>query len=95
MPPQNEKLRQAIDQLHEALGSTHDVDPEARGLLERALREVRTVLEPKPEAAGLDTEAGPEARSVLSEAALKFEGTHPTLAGTVQSVIDALAQMGI
>jgi len=34
-------------------------------------------------------------RAQLAEAAAEFEGSHPTLAGTVRSVIDALAQMGI
>ena len=33
--------------------------------------------------------------ALLEEVALDFEASHPTLAGTVGSIIDALARMGI
>ena len=93
MEQQTEKLRNAVRDLHEALESTQNMSPEVRGLLEGALDDVRAVLQKKTP--GSATAPSGVTRSRLSEAALSFEGTHPTLAGTVQSVIDALAQMGI
>lgn len=96
MADESDKLRLAVEQLHQALEATHGLTPQSRELLERTLGEVRGVLA-QPSAEEAPTSASPPdpLRAQLAEAAAEFEGSHPTLAGTVRSVIDALAQMGI
>jgi hypothetical protein len=97
MPDDTEKLRHAVHELHEALQSARDLDPQTRQLLEQTLADVRAVLatpsEPPSESAPAPRQL--PLRRQLSEAAAEFEGSHPGLAGSVRSVIDALAQMGI
>jgi hypothetical protein len=101
MPDDVEKLRRATADLHDALQTAHDLDPETRKLLERTLAEVRAVLEGAAAPADAKADAGRAGaeqlplRRQLAEAAAEFEGSHPTLAGTLRGVIDALAQIGI
>ena len=101
MTDEAQRLRNAINELHQALQSAHGVDPDTRSLLARTVSEVREVLETQPGAAANNPDEMAErvgrlpVQRQLAKAAAEFEGSHPTLAGTVRSVIDALAQIGI
>jgi len=95
MPTDSEKLREAVAALHAALVEADAVDPETRRLLEDSLADI---LE-RPVSRGDEPPASSAAPASmvgrLTTAAEEFEGTHPTLAGLVGSVIDALSRMGI
>ncbi|MGD9647846.1 MAG: DUF4404 family protein [Pirellulales bacterium] len=98
MPSDSEKLRQAVAALHEALEDTDTVDLETRQLLTESLQEIHEALERPAQATAPAGAQEKESGSVvgrLTTAAEEFEGTHPTLAGLVGSVIDALSRMGI
>lgn len=94
MSEKSQSLRATLDELHEQLESVETRDPEVRGLLTRAMEDLRAALDAsvgdevtRPEEEGL-TER-------FEEAAAYFEEEHPLLAGTVRRLIDTLSQMGI
>lgn len=98
-----QKLRETLATLHAELGAVESGDPEVRGMLVSALRDITAKLEARgaaPAAAVAPTGASEPAISgpvneELAEAARFFEVEHPTLAATVRSVIEALARAGI
>jgi len=101
MPNESTDLRETLARLHEQLRGAADVNPETRALLHGVMRDIHTLLNAPPAAEG---EGGAEAARTrhdesiaqrLATAEREFEATHPTLAGIVGSVIDALARMGI
>jgi hypothetical protein len=83
-----DQLRSKLEHLQQQLAGTDELKPETREQLAEILADVQRVLAGK---SGKD--ASISAR--LSEAAVEFEEQHPTLAGTLGSVIDALSRMGI
>ncbi|MBI3465221.1 MAG: DUF4404 family protein [Planctomycetes bacterium] len=89
-----QNLRDTLNQLHQQLEAAPDIDPEMRALLAVTVQDIHARLE-----GGADTESDSEPpESIpdrLSEAIGHFEGSHPTLAGTLGSIIDALSRMGI
>ncbi|MBX9788272.1 MAG: DUF4404 family protein [Pirellulales bacterium] len=98
MPTDSDKLRHAVAALHDALAGAGTVDPETRRLLGETLAEIHQTLDRRaqePTAAGARAKDSSSVVGRLSTAAEEFEGTHPTLAGLVGSVIDALSRMGI
>jgi hypothetical protein len=90
MSHDRERLEQALQDLRAELDELGNVDPQVRQRLERTLAELNAVLE---ETSFREPEPGVAQR--LADAARHFEETHPTLAGTIGSVIDALGRMGI
>jgi Domain of unknown function (DUF4404) len=104
------QLRATLAKLQEqlaALGpSTGALNPEVRQRLETALADIHALLD---KGGTLDSRAdaskgrigdveGGEEESIverLSAAERHFEQTHPTLAGIVGSIINALSRMGI
>jgi Domain of unknown function (DUF4404) len=102
MAEHSEQLRSTMAELHEQLGNTREITPELRDLLSGLAADIERIL-----AAGRPGEstgvaaAGSRAAlrasliARLSHAAREFEGTHPTLSGTIGSIIDALGQMGV
>ena len=91
MTSQHDKLRQALAQLQAQLDELRAVDPAVAEHLDSMIGQAQAVLAGRPT-------GGDEHRSMveqLGDAVLKYEATHPTLAGNLGSVIDALAQMGI
>jgi hypothetical protein len=91
MGGQHDKLRSALDQLQGQLDEMRAVDPGVAAHLDSTIDQAKAVL------AGRPTEED-EHRSLTSQlkgAVLKYEASHPTLAGSLGSVIDALGQMGI
>lgn len=88
---EHRQLREHLARLRQQLLETPSIDPSTRSRLEQTVAEIEDDL----------SEARPGSRpnsslvTRLSEAALDFEASHPTLAGTIGSVIDALAAIGI
>lgn len=91
MSEQYEKLRATAKELEEELHSLKTVDDETRTVLHDVLQEVRAVLhEDEP------GEFQPQSLTDrLHNAAQEFEGSHPTMAGIINRLIDGLGQMGI
>lgn len=88
---EHEQLRGALDALEAQLGDMRSLDPDVAAHLDANIEQARSVLS--------GGTAGPqEHRSLveqLKDSVLKYEASHPTLAGSIGSVIDALGRMGI
>jgi chromosome segregation ATPase len=91
MSEQHEKLKATIRQLEQELHSVEAVDGDTRAALGEVLQEIHSVLSKRNPS---ESESQSMANR-LSQAANEFEGAHPTLAGTIQRLIDGLGQMGI
>ncbi|HUE16177.1 MAG TPA: DUF4404 family protein [Planctomycetaceae bacterium] len=86
-----EKLRAAIIELERQLGASGTLDDESREALQESLRQVRSALQE-------DQQTDAERQSLIKRlrvAVEKFEGSHPTLTGTLMRLIDGLGEMGI
>jgi len=83
-------LRETLDRLHAELEQSGPIDATLRSDLERALEEIREVVERAPEA----DEPHP-LRERLEELAVRFEQSHPVLTDALGGVVRALAAMGI
>ena len=84
-------LNDVLDELHEALGASPDLDEEAREALANTAREIRENLE---------GERGPEGgwkslRQQLTESIASFEKSHPRLTEIVGRVAESLSDLGI
>jgi hypothetical protein len=84
------ELQQTLRDLHEELGQAHHLGPDDRALLETVLTDIRRVLE-APSAQVPVREHG----DALEGAAVKLEAGHPSLAGAIRAVLDALGKAGI
>lgn len=87
---QTEKLRATAAELERQLGES-SLDDESRQFLEQALRDIRAALETQQTGTS-------EQRTLigrLRSAVERFEGSHPTLTGTLMRLIDGLGEMGI
>lgn len=88
-----DKLRAILDDLHQELAVAPSGDPAVRSMLSRSLAEISQKL--SGHQGGplvLSDDTGPEQ---LQAAAREFEAEHPKLAQTIESLVDALARMGI
>jgi hypothetical protein len=84
-------LQQKLHDLHIQLGEAHRLDPNDRAMLETVLGDLRRVLEaPEVSAPG-----GEEHGDTLESSAVRLEASHPSLAGAIRAVLDALAKAGI
>lgn len=88
-----DKLRAILDDLHHELSVAPAGDPAVRTMLSRSLAEISQKL------AGhqggpleLPDDVGPEQLRLVAR---DFEAEHPKLAQTLESLVDALARMGI
>ncbi len=86
-----EKLRETAAELERQLSDSPNLDAESRAALELALRDVRAALQEE----GEPQDGHQSLIDRLQLAVEKFEGTHPTLTGTLMRLIDGLAEMGI
>ena len=91
MADQHEKLRQTLDQLQSQLEEMRRLNPAVAESLQATIAEARQVLR------GQSTVPQRHQSIVdrLRQEVLKYEVSHPNLAGNLGSVIDALGQMGI
>jgi hypothetical protein len=94
MSDDRKKLGETLTLLRQQLAAAEgsgELQPGVATRLRGAVGELEDLLEGSP--AEVDT-TSPRS-DYLSEAVAHFEQSHPTLAGTVQRLIDLLAQMGI
>ena len=89
--PEQQHLRQLLEQLHAELQRAPALDDRSRELLGSALSDIQDLLE-RSEESGKRPEPIIER---LREAVGAFEETHPTLTEVVSRLVDALATMGI
>lgn len=96
MNEQLEKLQAAVQDLEQAIGDVDTLDPQARQALEQAARDIQQALagSSEPAVTALSVTA-PSVTERLQEAARQFETSHPTLAGVLERIVDALGQLGI
>ena len=90
MTTNRNELERTVARLHEQLREAGPIDPEIGESLKGALKEIQQLLD-KSE----DSEEPATIQRSLSLSVEHFEESHPTLAATVGSIIDALGQMGI
>jgi hypothetical protein len=87
----HEKLRQALEDLQARLAELRTIDPAVAEHLATTIAEARTLLA-KESPAAAEHQGVSES---FGEALRNYEASHPTLAGNLRSVVDALAQIGI
>ena len=107
MAEHSEQLQATLVELHDQLAHTREITPELRKLLAGLATDIERILSDEvlaDAATGHSPLAGGSSSRVvqresliarLGDAAREFEDTHPTLAGTIGSIIDALGQMGV
>ena len=86
-----EKLRETAAELERQLSSSPNLDADSRAALELALFDIRAALEKE----GQTSDGHQSLIDRLRVAVEKFEGSHPTLTGTLMRLIDGLGEMGI
>ena len=101
MPDAHQNLRSSLTALRDQLQSNAlpeaEISPEMRSLLEGVMTDIDQVLRNKPSTATAVVPT-PDQKSLvqrLTSAEKEFEETHPTLAGIVGSLLDAISRMGI
>ena len=85
------ELRSRLAGLHEQLAGTPKVDAESRQMLRTLLTDIERVLDKSEPAASVE----PAHRHRLEEVATRFEADHPSLAGVVRQLVDALGKAGL
>jgi predicted component of type VI protein secretion system len=83
-------LQRQLASLHEALRDARQLDADERAALEAVVDDIQRVLD-----SSADEVPGAEHGDALKSAAVRLEAGHPGLAGTIRSVLDALAKAGI
>jgi hypothetical protein len=91
MANEHDKLRSALRQLKTQLASATSLEREHADQLNQAVSDVEALLDDKSKTPDADEPITDR----LADAARGLEAEHPTIAGTVFSMIEALAQMGI
>ena len=91
MASEHDKLRETLSQLQAQLEEVRKLDPAMGAQLDSTIAQARAVLQ------GQTAEPAVHRSIVkrLSDAVLKYEASHPSLAGNLGSIIDALGRMGI
>lgn len=89
MPNDRQQLLATVAQLKQQLDEVQGLDPATQARLRATLADLEVAL------ANQKPALQPGLAERLGQAAREFEESHPILAGTVGSVIDALARMGI
>jgi len=85
-------LQRTLVELHQKLGEAKRLDPEDRNMLQAAVADIRRAL--AEDASVTDSPPAPPA-DALEGAAVRLEAEHPSLAGALRAVVDALAKAGI
>ena len=83
-------LRAILDELHERLERSSDLDPASQDALREAARDIRAALDDEP-----DADPWNALRDRIARALERFEGEHPRLTDTVRRLVDQLSEMGI
>ena len=94
MSDDQQKLGETLALLRQQLTAAEgsgELEPQVIARLRAAVGELEDALQGNPADAAVQSSLS----DYLSESMAHFEQSHPTLAGTVQRLIDLLAQMGI
>ncbi len=91
---ESERLRELLQELHEALESAEPIDPTLHAPLQGAMEEIGRSLDPTHDE-GAAARKHHSLSSRISELALEFEADHPTIAGTLNRLTHMLSNMGI
>ncbi|HTM52963.1 MAG TPA: DUF4404 family protein [Pirellulales bacterium] len=91
MADDRDKLRDALDRLQKELEELRKLNPGVGAQLDETIDEARATLEGKSP----DLKRHSTLIERLSNAMLDYEASHPSLAGNLGGLIDALANMGI
>lgn len=95
MSEDRKQIETALDRLTTELMSSTTLDPATAERWQSLLKDLRRALDSGGAAQAERNAADSSLTRRVSEATLEFEATHPTLAGTLGSIIDALGRMGI
>ena len=97
MSEDRKQIEAALDRLTDELMSSNTFDPATAQRWQALLRDLRQALAADNESRTKHSPKASESSLAhrVSEAALEFEATHPTLSGSLGSIIDALGRMGI
>ncbi|MEN8159959.1 MAG: DUF4404 family protein [Myxococcota bacterium] len=87
---EREALRQTLARLHSELERADPIDTALRADLERAVEEIRDVIEREE-----PPEADHPVRERVEALALEFEQPHPLISEALAGVVRTLAAMGI
>ena len=86
-----ESLRQLLERVHERLTHTGALDEPSRELLTTVMRDIDRALSRPAKSSAQKLDAAPR----LEALAVRFESEHPSLAGVLRQLIDALGKAGI
>jgi hypothetical protein len=86
-------LQQTLRDLHRELAGARQIEPQDRAMLEAAIADIQSALA-QPGIPGTAADASPPGEA-LEGAAVRLEAGHPTLAGAVRALVDALSKAGI
>jgi hypothetical protein len=92
MDEHSQRLRATIAELERELRSADVVDADTRAMLQEAVEEIQSALHSNTVAAASEPHTLGER---LNQTAADFDVSHPTLAGLLRRVVDALSQIGI
>ena len=90
MASDHDKLRETLARLQAQIDEIRQADPAVAAHLDKTLSEAQAVL-----VAGKTAPADSSIVHRLSDVVLRYEASHPSLAGNLGSIIDALGRMGI
>ena len=90
-----EQLQTTLAELRKQLANNRQVTPELRTLLTGLAADIERILADQDAASSSRVGQHESLIARLTDAAREFEETHPTLSGTIGSIIDALGQMGV
>ena len=88
----NETLKNALDQLHAALGQTKTVDEDQSELLHHLVNDVQELL---ARSGDLDPAKNKSINARLTQAVELFEITHPFLTEQINKLLNILSSAGI
>jgi hypothetical protein len=91
MKMKNEELRSQLENLHDELHKTHDLDLQQRELLRRLADEIQTLL--KREQNRRHNYTSLSAR--LNDAVAELEASHPQITLLMRQTIDSLSYLGV
>lgn len=88
------ELRRLLDELNQAITESQadgTIDADERAELRRLVARADALLDPEDR----DEDDHESIREQLDEAAVRFEGRHPTMAAVIRSAVDTLTGYGI
>jgi hypothetical protein len=86
------ELQRTLLELQRELSEARLLAPEDRALLESTLRGIQDAL---AQSSAVEDGSKPAPGDALEGAAVRLEAEHPSVAGAVRALVDALAKAGI